>query len=61
MADEVYLFSLFSTDVSHLRQVIRQAKTLKLRVHVRTPGTVGLSTGPAFQSRLGADSVEAFA
>ena len=61
MADEVYLFSLFSMDVSHLRQVIRQAKTLKLRVHVRIPGTAGLSTGPAYQSRLGADSVEVFA
>ena len=61
MADEVYIFSLFSMDVSHLRHVIRQAKTMKLRVHVRMPGTAGLSAGPAYQSQLGADTVEAFA
>ena len=61
MADECYVFSLFSGDASHLRQVIRQAKAMKIRVHVRMPGTAGSSAGPEYQSRLGADTFEAFA
>jgi Fe-S cluster assembly iron-binding protein IscA len=61
MADECYVFSLFSGDASHLRQLIRQAKAMKIRVHVRMPGTAGSSGGTDYQSRLGADTFEAFA
>ena len=61
MADECYVFSLFFGDASHLRQVIRQAKAMKIRVHVRMPGITGSSGGTDYQSGLGADTMEAFA
>jgi uncharacterized protein (DUF58 family) len=59
--DEVYLFSLFIGDASHLVQLIRQAKAMKLRVHVRTPRLPDLLLSPNSPGRLGADTVEACA
>jgi uncharacterized protein (DUF58 family) len=35
--DEIYLFSLARGDTSHIRQVVRQARTMKILVHVRLP------------------------
>ena len=60
-ADELVLFSLFSGDISHLRQIARQAKTAKIRVHVRMPGTIEPPLRAFYQARLGADTMEAFA
>ncbi len=60
-ADEVFLFSLFSGDISHLRQIARQAKTAKIRVNVRMPGTIEPPLRAFYQARLGADTMEAFA
>ena len=59
--DEVYLFSLFTGDVSHLHQIIRQVKTMNLRVHVRAPKGLDLLSFPVSMSLLGADTVEVFA
>jgi uncharacterized protein (DUF58 family) len=59
--DEIFLFSLFSGDISHIRQVVKQAKTAKLRVHIRMPKSAGAQAQAAYQARLGADTVEAFA
>ncbi len=59
--DEVYLFSLFTGDASHLHQLIRQAKTMKLRVHVRVPKGLDLVSFPVSPGLLGADTVEVFA
>ena len=59
--NEVYLFSLFLGDASHLVQLIRQAKAMKLRVHVRTPKIPDLLSSPYAPGRLGADTVEACA
>lgn len=59
--DEVYLFSLFTGDASHLHQLIRQAKTMNLRVHVRVPKGLDLVSFPVSTGLLGADTVEAFA
>jgi uncharacterized protein (DUF58 family) len=58
--DEVYIFSLAGGDTSHLRQIIRQAKTMKLRVHLRMPGTSSHPAEPAAFGQQGADTVEAF-
>jgi uncharacterized protein (DUF58 family) len=59
--DEIYVFSLGSGDTSHLRQIVRQARAMKILVHVRLPvrrepGWPGSPTG-----KLGADTLEAFA
>lgn len=59
--DEVYLFSLFTGDTSHLHQLIRQAKAMMLRVHVRVPKGLDLVSFPQSPGLLGADTVEAFA
>jgi hypothetical protein len=59
--DEVYVFSLFVGDASHLVQLIRQAKAMKLRVHVRTPQLPDLVSSQNSPGRLGADTVEAWA
>jgi uncharacterized protein (DUF58 family) len=59
--DEVFVFSLFSGDISHIRQIVKQAKTAKLRVHVRMPGSVEPHSRVSYQARLGADSLEVFA
>jgi len=59
--DEVYLFSLLIGDSSHLHQLIRQAKTMKLRVHVRAPKGLDLVSFPVSPGLSGADTVEAFA
>jgi uncharacterized protein (DUF58 family) len=60
-ADEVYVFSLFTGDASHLVQLVRQAKAAKLRVHVRAPQVLDLASSFLSPGRLGADTVEAFA
>jgi len=59
--DEVYVFSLVAGDASHLVQLIRQAKAMKLRVHVRIPQLPDLVSSTLSPGRLGADTVEAFA
>ena len=59
--DEVYVFSLVAGDASHLVQLIRQAKAMKLRVHVRTPQLPDPVSSTLSPGRLGADTVEAFA
>lgn len=59
--DEIFLFSLFSGDFSHIRTVAKQAKTAKLLVHIRMPESAGAQGRAAYQARLGADTVEAFA
>jgi len=59
--DEVYLFSLFTGDVSHLHQLIRQAKAMQLRVHVRVPKGLDPESFPVSPGLLGADTVEVVA
>ena len=59
--DEVYVFSLVAGDASHLVHLIRQAKAMKLRVHVRIPQLPDPVSSPNSPGRLGADTVEAFA
>jgi uncharacterized protein (DUF58 family) len=59
--DEVFVFSLFVGDASHLVQFIRQAKAAKLRVHVRAPRVPDPVSFAVSPGRLGADTVEAFA
>jgi hypothetical protein len=59
--DEVYLFSLFTGDVSHLHQLIRQAKAVQLRVHVRVPKGLDQESFPIAPVLLGADTVEVVA
>ena len=59
--DEIFLFSLLSGDISHIRQVVKQAKIAKLRVHIRMPDVAEPQARAAYQARLGADSLEAFA
>jgi uncharacterized protein (DUF58 family) len=61
MVDEVYVFSLVAGDASHLVQLIRQAKAMKLRVHVRTPQIPDPVSSLVSIGRLGADTVEAWA
>jgi hypothetical protein len=59
--DEIYLFSLAVGDASHLRLIVRQAKSMRLRVHVRMPGSPSPVSRRSSQIRLGADTVEVFA
>jgi uncharacterized protein (DUF58 family) len=59
--DEMVIFSLGEGDLSHLREVIRQAKTMKFGVHLRMPIAASPLPGQSFSGRFGADSVEAFA
>jgi len=59
--DEIYIFTLGCGDTSHIRQVVRQARSMKIHVHARLPngkdpGWWGSRTG-----NLGADTLEAFA
>ena len=58
--DEMVIFSLGGGDLSHLREVIRQAKLKEFGVHLRMPAAVSPLPGRTFSGRLGADSVEAF-
>jgi uncharacterized protein (DUF58 family) len=58
--DEMVVFSLGVGDLSHLREVIRQAKMMKFGVRLRMPAAASALPGPAAGS-LGADSVEVFA
>jgi uncharacterized protein (DUF58 family) len=59
--EEIYLFTLGTGDKSHIRQIIRLAKTMKFRVHLRTPAVGTKSFEPSYWGRLGADTLEAFA
>ena len=58
-SDEMIIFSLCGGDLSHLREIVRQAKMKRFAVHLRMPATAAPFTG--MSSRSGADSVEAFA
>lgn len=59
--DELYLFSLATGDTSHLRQIARQARAMKVLVHLRVPDPVRMARQGPEGGRLGADTVEAFA
>jgi len=59
--DEIYLFSLGCGDTSHIRQIVRQAGTMKIRVHVRLPEGKGAGSWETPAGDFGADTVEAFA
>ena len=58
--DEIFVFTLGTGDKSHLRQIIRQARTMKFRVHLRTPAVGTDSFEPAYWGRQGAETLEAF-
>lgn len=58
--DEIFVFTLGIGDKSHLRQIIRQARSMKFRVHLRTPATGADSFEPAYWGRQGAETLEAF-
>jgi uncharacterized protein (DUF58 family) len=58
--DEIFVFTLGTGDKSHLRQIIRQARTMKFRVHLRTPAVGPGSFEPAYWGRQGAETLEAF-
>jgi uncharacterized protein (DUF58 family) len=59
--DEIYLFTPGAGDTSHIRQIIRLARAMKFRVHLRTPSVGTESFEPSFWGRLGVDTLEAFA
>jgi len=59
--DEIFLYSLGSGDLSHIRQIVRQAGTMKIRMHVRLPERKEPGWWGASAGRLGADTLEAFA
>jgi hypothetical protein len=58
--DDLFLFSLGTGDASHIRLIIRQARSMKLRVHVRVPDMGIISSPTTGWSRMGADTMEAF-
>lgn len=58
--DECYLFSTGCGDLSHIRHIVRQAKNMKIRVHLRLPAWHMSTSDPAYSGDIGADSVEAF-
>jgi len=58
--DEIYLFTLGCGDLSHIRQVIRQAKIAQLAIHTRIPDARMQIVNPD-SAYNGADSVETFA
>jgi uncharacterized protein (DUF58 family) len=60
-ADECYIFSLADGDTSHIRQIVRQARTRKILVHVRLPVAKEPAGAGSPSGRLGADTLEAFA
>ena len=60
-ADEIYVFSLGYGDTSHIRQLVRQARTMKILVHVRLPEQKEPGSWETPIGKLGADTVEAFA
>jgi uncharacterized protein (DUF58 family) len=59
--DDLFLFSLGSGDTSHIRMVIRQARSMKIKVHLRVPDISSGSYGTSSWSRLGPDTLEVFA
>ncbi len=59
--DEIYLFSLGCGDISHIRQIVRQARALKLRMHIRLPERKDPVRYGSARKNLGADTLEAFA
>jgi len=59
--DEIYIFSLGYGDTSHIRQVVRQARTKKIRVHVRLPEQQKMKGARYSMGNLGANTLEAFA
>ena len=59
--DEAYLYSLCEGDTSHLRQVIRQAKTMEFSVHLRVPKAFWAFSETSGGNRLIADTMEVFA
>ncbi len=58
--EECYLFSTGCGDLSHIRQIVRQAKTMKIRIHLRLPDLRMSAIDPASSGHIGADTVEAF-
>jgi uncharacterized protein (DUF58 family) len=59
--DEAWLYSLCEGDTSHLRQVIRQAKTMEFSVHLRVPKAFWAFSKTSGGNRLIADTLEVFA
>lgn len=59
--DDLFIFSMGTGDISHIRMMIRQARGMKVKVHLRVPDTGALSSGSSGWSRLGADTLEVFA
>jgi uncharacterized protein (DUF58 family) len=59
--DEIYLFTLGSGDISHIRQIVRQAQTMKIRMHIRLPARKDPAWCGSAKGALGADTLEAFA
>jgi uncharacterized protein (DUF58 family) len=59
--DEIYLFTLASGDPSHIRQIVHQARTLKLRMHIRLPERKDPARYGSIRGELGADTLEVFA
>jgi uncharacterized protein (DUF58 family) len=59
--DEIFLFSLGIGDTSHIRQIVRQARTMKIRIHVRLPEQNEPASEVLSSRALGADTQESFA
>lgn len=60
-SDEMYVFSLGCGDISHLRQLVRQARAMKMRVHLRVPSRDEMDWAGSSQKGCRVDSLEAFA
>lgn len=60
VVEELFLFTLGTGDTTHIRQIIRQAAMLKIRVHLRTPAVGTDACEPSFWGRQGAETLEAF-
>ncbi|MDO9035563.1 MAG: DUF58 domain-containing protein [Methanoregula sp.] len=58
--DECYIFSTGCGDLSHIRQIVRMAKTMKIRIHLRMPDLRMYTIDPAGSGHISADTVEAF-
>lgn len=59
--DEIYVYSLAAGDTSHLRQIARQSRAMKILVHLRLPEPRLKELSGSWSSRFGADTLEAFA
>jgi len=60
-ADEMYVFSLGCGDISHLRQLVRQARAMKMHVHLRVPSRKESVWSASSTTGFRVDSLEAFA